>query len=68
MGDHDTFVQPEAVEREDAEGLPVRIMPGTRVTEAQAVASAPPRNAIKTRHRVRSRAHANDCFNNHERV
>ena len=37
-------------EREEAEGLPVPIVPGTRVTEAQAVPPAPPRIvAIKTR-------------------
>ena len=30
------------VEREEAEGLPVPIVPGTRVTEAQAVPPAPP--------------------------
>jgi hypothetical protein len=47
--------QPGAVEREDAEGLPVRIVPGTRVTEAQAMPPVPPRSAIKARHRVRSR-------------
>ena len=41
--------QPSAVEREDAEGLPVAIVPGTRVTEAQAVPPVPPRPAIKTR-------------------
>ena len=46
---------PGTVEREEAEGLPVRIVPGTRVTEAQAVPPAPPKSAIKTRRRARSR-------------
>jgi hypothetical protein len=40
---------PSAVEREDADGLPVRIVPGTRVTEAQAVPPAPPRIVVTKR-------------------
>ncbi len=55
LDDDAAFDQPEAVEREEAEGLPVRIVPGTRVTEAQAVPPAPPRIAIKTRHPARFR-------------
>jgi hypothetical protein len=47
--------QPSALEREEAEGLPVRIVPGTRVTEAHAVPPVPPKSAIKTRRRARSR-------------
>ncbi len=41
--------QPSGVEREDAEGIPVRIVPGTRVTEAQPVPPVPARPAIKAR-------------------
>ena len=37
------------VEREDADGLPVPIVPGTRVTEAQAVPPVPARSEINTR-------------------
>jgi hypothetical protein len=33
---------PSVVEREEADGLPVRIVPGTRVTEAHAAPPAPP--------------------------
>ena len=33
---------PPVVEREDADGLPVQIVPGTRVTEAHAAPPAPP--------------------------
>ena len=40
-----------ACEREEAEGLPVPIVPGTRVTEAQARPPVPPDGAIKTRRR-----------------
>jgi hypothetical protein len=38
--------KPAVVEREEADGLPVPIVPGTRVTEAQAVAPAPPRSVV----------------------
>ncbi len=41
--------QPSIVEREEAEGLPVAIVPGTRVTEARPVPPAPPRRPIKNR-------------------
>ena len=41
--------QPAVVEREDAEGIPVPIVPGTRVTEAQPVPPVPPRKAVKAR-------------------
>ena len=37
------------VEREDADGIPVPIVPGTRVTEAQPVPPVPPRKAVKAR-------------------
>ena len=44
--------QTKVVEREDADGLPVPIVPGTRVTDAQAVPPAPPVPPGKTRGRV----------------
>jgi hypothetical protein len=37
---------PYVVEREDAEGLPVKIVPGTRTTEAKPVPPAPPGRRI----------------------
>ena len=40
---------PPVVERQEADGLPVRIVPGTRVTEAQAVPPAPPRTVVTKR-------------------
>jgi hypothetical protein len=51
-GDDEGTIDAQApvVEREEADGLPVPIVPGTRVTEAQAVAPAA-RQAIKTRRR-----------------
>jgi len=42
--------EPRVVEREEAEGLPVRIVPGTRVTDAQAVPPVPGRTVIKSLH------------------
>ncbi len=48
-GDQVPAPEPRVVEREEAEGLPVAIVPGTRVTEAQAVPPAAPRPAIRTR-------------------
>jgi len=47
--------QPSVVEREDAEGIPVPIVPGTRVTDAQSVPPAPPRQAIKARRAAAAR-------------
>ncbi len=44
-----SHAQPSVLEREDAEGIPVPIVPGTRVTEAQPVPPAPPRKAVKVR-------------------
>ena len=41
--------KPAVAEREEAEGLPVRIVPGTRVTDAQATPPVAPRTLIKTR-------------------
>ena len=51
-GDDEGTIDAQApvVEREEADGLPVPIVPGTRVTEAQAVAPAS-RQAIKTHRR-----------------
>ena len=40
---------PYVVEREDADGLPVKIVPGTRTTEAHPVPPAPPGHRIVTR-------------------
>jgi hypothetical protein len=45
---------PSAVEREDADGLPVKIVPGTRVTEAQAVPPAPT-YSVRSGKRIKSR-------------
>jgi hypothetical protein len=44
---------PAVVEREEADGLPVKIVPGTRVTEAQPVPPVPPRNALAQRAKSR---------------
>jgi hypothetical protein len=44
--------QANVLEREDAEGLPVPIVPGTRVTDAQPVPPAPPVPPGKTRARL----------------
>jgi hypothetical protein len=41
--------KPSVVEREEADGLPVPIVPGTRVTEAQAVPPSPPRSVVTKR-------------------
>jgi hypothetical protein len=41
--------QASVVEREDADGLPVPIVPGTRVTQAQALPPYPARSKINTR-------------------
>jgi hypothetical protein len=43
----------QAPEREEAEGLPVRIVPGTRVTEARAVPPSPPKKPNQIRRRAR---------------
>ncbi len=45
----------KVVEREDAEGLPVPIVPGTRVTDAQAMPPAPPVPPAKFRGRIESK-------------
>jgi hypothetical protein len=45
----------KVLEREDADGLPVQIVPGTRVTDAQAVPPAPPVRPGKIRGRVQPR-------------
>jgi hypothetical protein len=37
---------PAVVERQEAEGLPVKIVPGTRVTEAHPVPPVPPRRVV----------------------
>jgi len=44
--------------REDAEGLPVPIVPGTRVAEAQAQPPAPPRPVIAIQHKAPPRPKA----------
>jgi hypothetical protein len=44
--DSDDDDEPSLVEREDADGLPVKIVPGTRTTEAQPVPPALPRHQM----------------------